>query len=283
VLDYRRWRTRDRYIVAFALAIAIHEVILALVRAPDAPPEREQVAATASITIETPRPARAPRPTPRPTPTVPPTPPPHATPPPHVTPAPVRQIAGRAKGRPARTHGGGAPHMTLAKSQSKPAASAAGAGAGTSSGNGSGTTPGAGGGQGGNGSGNGGNGNGAANADTPCGFVEFKPLGPPRYSSGTAVERIQAIVSFPDGHEEEVKFPYDWVYPNGEQSDPWSSTNLRKLNELGAQETPPPIALQTPPPGSDVGSYPPLVQYILNHSHANGTTLLHECPPQPRG
>ncbi len=194
----------------------------------------------------------------------------------------MRHVAAPAKGRPARTHGGGAPHVAIAKIPSSIPAAAAGIGAGTSTGNGLGSVPGTGAGAAGAGTGNAGNGNGSVNADTPCGFVEFKPLGPPRYANGTANERIRAIVSFPDGHEEEVTFPYAWVYPNGEQTDPWSNTNLKKLGELAPHETPPPIALQMPPPGSDTASYPPLVQYILSHSRENGTTVLQECP-KPRG
>ncbi len=279
MLDFRRWRDRDRLIVAFALAIALHEVILAVVHGPARPSENDAGAVATHITIQTPpptpRPGPTPRPTPTPPPTQPPTPRPRVTPPPHSTPAPVRQVAGRAKGRLAKTHGGGAPKPVAVKTVSVAVnTSTAGTGSGTSTGVGSGTTPGTGGGQGGEGNGNGGNGNGAVNADTPCGVVRFLPVDVPRYTSGTAYEKIGARVSFPDGHEERVTFPYQWVYPNGEQNDPWSRTNAKSEE---------PIVLQTPPPGSNVATFPPLVQYILSHTRSDGTTVLHDCPPQPRG
>jgi hypothetical protein len=273
VIDFRRYR--DRMIVACALAIALHEILIGVVHGPARPDDRESEAATTRIVFESPRPTPTPRPTPKPTPTPrptqPPTPEPRITPPPRSTPAPVQQIAGRAKGHPARRHGGGA-HKAIAKAATGTYANpkAAGSGTGTSVGHGSGSQPGTGGGNGGNGNGDTGNGNGAVNANAPCGFVEFRPHGPPRYSNGTATETIRATVSFPDGHTETAEFPYKWVYPNGEQSDPWSDTNLRKGDF--------PVNLQTPPPGSDVGSYPPLVQYILKHSDQSGFTDLPNCP-----
>ena len=273
VIDVQRYR--DRAIVAVAIAVALHEVFLGLLHGPTRANDRESEAVTTRIAIETarptPTPRRTPRPTPTPHPTPPPTPEPRLTPPPRSTPAPVQQIAGRAKGRPARRRGGGA-HKAIAKAPSGHYANphAAGSGTGSSTGQGSGDRPGVGEGLGGNGSGQTGNGNGAVNANTPCGFVEFRPHGAPHYSSGTASETIRATVSFPDGHTEVAEFPYKWVYPNGEQTDPWSDTNLRKGDF--------PIALQTPPPGSDIGTYPPLVQYILQHSSASGLTDLPECP-----
>jgi hypothetical protein len=267
VIDVRRYR--DRLIVAVAIAIALHEVILGLLHSPARPDNTESQAVTTRIAIETPRPT--PRPTPTPHPTQPPTPEPRLTPPPRSTPAPVQQIAGRAKGRPARQRGGGA-HKAIAKAPSGSYANpnTAGSGTGTSTGQGSGDRPGVGEGLGGNGTGQTGNGNGAVNADTPCGFVDFLPSEPPRYSNGTASETIRAKVTFPDGHAETVYFPYKWLYPNGEQTDPWSDTNLRKGDF--------PITLQTPPPGSNVGSFPPLVQYILKHSDPGGYTDLPVCP-----
>jgi hypothetical protein len=262
-------------IVAVAVAIALHEVLLGFWHGPTRPDDREREAPTTKIVFETPRPTPTPHPTPKPTPTPrptqQPTPPPRVTPPPHVTPAPVQQVAGRAKGKPAHRHGGGA-RKAIAKSKIGTYANphASGAGTGTSSGHGSGNVAGVGGGLGGNGSGDSGNGNGAVNANSPCGFVDFRPHGAPRYSNGTATEVIRATVSFPDGHTETAEFPYPWVYPNGEQTDPWSDTNLKK----GDFE----IALQLPPPGSNAGSFPPLIQYILKHTNGAGTTDLPPCP-----
>jgi len=270
VIDIQRFR--DRMIAGIALSIALHEVLLGLVHGPSRPHDTEAEAQTTRIVFETPRPTPKPRPTPRPTPTPqPPTPEPRVTPPPRSTPAPVKQIAGRAKGHPARRHGGGA-HKAIAKAVTGTYANphAAGSGTGTSTGHGAGVAPGSGGANGANGSGDVGNGNGAVNANTPCGFVDFRPHGAPRYNNGTATERIRATVTFPDGHTETEEFPYNWVYPNGEQNDPWSDTNLKKGDFS--------INLQTPPPGSDISSYPPLIQYIIKHSDASGFTDLPPCP-----
>ncbi|GAC1578814.1 MAG: hypothetical protein NVS3B7_12550 [Candidatus Elarobacter sp.] len=273
VIDLQRARTR--MIVAFALAIALHEILLGAVHGPARPRDTESEAATTRIVFEKPRPTPkpTPRPSPTPRPTPPPTPEPRITPPPRSTPAPVQQVAARAKGRPAKHRGGGAHKAHVAKTKSGTYANpkAAGAGTGASTGQGSGNAPGTGGGLAGNGLGNAGNGNGAVNANTPCGFVDFKPTGAPRYSNGTAYEPIAATVTFPDGHSETANFPYKWVYPNGEQNDPWSDTNLRK-------DATAPAPMQAPPAGADVSSYPPLIQYIIKHTDASGFTLLPECP-----
>jgi hypothetical protein len=277
---FQNWRYRDRMILALAIAVAVHEVFLSLVHGPAHASDREDTARTTRVVFETPRPSPTPRPTPRPTPTPratprptpPPTPPPRVTPPPHSTPAPVQQVAGKAKGAPARHRGGGARHAIVAKAakgnHANPKAHGAGTGGGT--GRGSGAGAGNGGGAGGNGAGNGGNGNGAVNANTPCGVVEFKPTGAPRYDNGTAHEPIQATVTFPDGHAESANFPYRWTYPNGEQTDPWSDTNLKKGDF--------PITMQTPPPGTDVTALPPLIQYIVQHTGPTGYTDLPDCP-----
>jgi hypothetical protein len=272
VIDFGRYRTR--MIVAIAFAIALHEVILAFIHIPGPQRNTEDQAVTTRIAIETPRPTPrpTPKPTPTPPPTQPPTPEPRVTPPPRSTPAPVQQVAGRKKGRPAPHHGGGA-HKAIAKAPTGHHANpkAAGAGTGTSTGNGSGNVPGTGGGLAGNGTGEAGNGNGAVNANTPCGQVEFQPTGSPRYQNGTAYEPMSAKVTFPDGHQETANFPYRWVYPNGEQTDPWSDTNLRK-DPNG------PTPMQPPPPGSDVSSFPPLIQYIVRHTGPDGYTYLQPCP-----
>ena len=106
-------------------------------------------------------------------------------------------------------------------------------------------------------------------ATTPCGFVDFLPVRPPRFVLDTVWETIRASVSFPDGHRETAVFPYSWVYPNGEMTDPWSATNLRHPDFA--------VTLQLPPPGTDVTTYPPLIQYVLKHTDANGYTNLAEC------
>jgi hypothetical protein len=273
VIDLRRYR--DRMIVAVALAIGSHEIALGLLHGPDHTADTERDAVATRIVMETPRPTptprRTPKPTPTPQPTQPPTPQPRITPPPHSTPAPVQQIAARAKGHPARHRGGGA-HKAIAKAPTGTYADphAAGAGTGSGPGNGSGQAPGTGGGLGGTGSGNTGTGNGAVNANSPCGFVDFKPTAAPRYSNGTAFEPVQATVSFPDGHTETARFPYVWPYPNGEQTDPWSDTNLKNPNFV--------TTLRFPPAGSDPSTFPPLIQYIIKHTDQGGYTDLPPCP-----
>jgi hypothetical protein len=278
VIDFRRYR--DRLIVAAAVAIAFHEILLGLVHGPARPSDTEDTGVTTKIVFEAPRspsPRPTPKPTPTPRPTPPPTPEPHRTPPPRSTPAAVKQIAARAKGKPARHHGGGARKVVAKTGTTGTYADPNAAGVGTSraTGVGTGPQPGAGGGQGGNGNGNQGNGNGAVNADTPCGFVDFKPTAAPRYSGTTASEPVEATVTFPDGHHESARFPYLWVYPDGEQTDPWSNTNLKNPN-FGD------ITLRFPPAGADPSTYPPLIQYILKHTNSGGYTNLQPCP-QSRG
>jgi len=267
VIDFRRYRVR--LIVALALAIALHEILLGLVHPPAPPSDREDTAVTTRIAIETSRPT----PTPTPAPTTPPTP--TVTPPPRVTVAPAPQVAARAHGRPAKHRAGGALRL-IAKAPSGLHANpnAAGSGNGSAAGSGEGDLPGVGGGLAGNGAGESGNGNGAVNANAPCGVVDFLPYAAPRYDKGTAYEPVQATVTFPDGHKETSRFPYLWVYPDGERTDPWSETNLKNPN----YET----TLQPPPPGSDRSGYPGLIQYILAHTDARGYTDLPECPKAGR-
>ena len=108
----------------------------------------------------------------------------------------------------------------------------------------------------------------------PCGVVWFVPSGAPRVVNGTAYERIKVRVSFQDGHTESAEFPYPWIYPNGEQTDPWSDTNLRR-------DVSTPTTMQLPPPDADVKTFSPLIRYVLLHTDANGYTNLADCK-QPR-
>ncbi len=105
----------------------------------------------------------------------------------------------------------------------------------------------------------------------PCGLVDFAPAAAPRYVNGTAYERLRARVTFPDGHTESAVFPYPWVYPDGERTDPWSATNLR----AGVST---PVALQMPPPGFDRSTLPPPLAYIVDHTDERGWTTLTSCP-----
>ncbi len=77
-------------------------------------------------------------------------------------------------------------------------------------------------------------------------------------------------MTFPDGHTESARFPYPWVYPNAEQTDPWSNTNLKDPDFV--------TTLRFPPPGTDPSTFPPLIQYILKHTDTGGYTNLQPCP-----
>jgi hypothetical protein len=261
-----------RYALAYALALALTALGLGLVRW-HAVDDREP--RPVAITLE-----RVPTPPPTPAPTAAPTPPP--TPAPRVervTPAPVPQRAAPHRSvvapgsRPAPAPAIAAPVVALAvspaPSAAAPAAAApmAGAGPGGAAGSGSGTGPGAGSGAP---AGSGGNGTGAVNADIPCGYVEFAPDDVPRVVRGTAYERIRATVHFRDGHTEAAVFPYAWIYPNAEQSDPWSDTNTRLHPDAR-------VPLQFPPAGTDTRRFSPLIRYILDHTQPSGTTVLEEC------
>jgi hypothetical protein len=268
-----------RWIIAFALSVALNEIAIGFLRLPPSAPEPPPVKPILVVLERSqPTPRPTPHPTPRPTP--PPTPPPVVHVPPRATIAPVPRVAAaKAAGVKSPVHGG-APakpvhhfknfdiYEQLAKNRLGRAAGVSGTGAGT----GVGALTG---GENGTGAGNGkaGTGTGTVNATTPCGEVVFNVRGAPEYHNGAATERITATVQFPDGHTETDTFPYTWTYANGERDDPWSSTNLAKQNVD--------IPLVFPPAGSDTSAYPPLIRYILEHTRPNGTTVLEPCPNQP--
>jgi len=270
---------RRRWIIAVALSIAINEIAIGLLRAPGPAPEPPPVKPTL-VVLERPRPTPRPTPAPTPRPTPKPTPPPVVHVPPRATIAPVPQVAAaKAAGVRSRVHGGALAkpihhfknfdvYQQLAKSGLGRAAGVSGTGTGLGVGAASG------GGANGTGAGNGesGTGTGGVNANTPCGEVLFNVRGAPAYHNGAATERITATVQFPDGHTETDTFPYTWTYQDGERDDPWSSTNLANHNLQ--------VRLIFPPPGTDTTSFPPLIKYILDHSRANGTTVLEDCPNQ---
>jgi hypothetical protein len=104
----------------------------------------------------------------------------------------------------------------------------------------------------------------------PCGYVEFKPWSAPRFVNGTAHESIAMTVHFRDGHTESEKIPYDWVYPDGERTDPWSHTNLQRGDFA--------VPFQFPPPGFERSKLPPLVAFVVDHTSIGGFTDLPVCP-----
>ncbi|GAC1407833.1 MAG: hypothetical protein NVSMB64_15180 [Candidatus Velthaea sp.] len=276
---------RRRWALALAGSIAINEIAIGLFGLPNDEKPEAPPAATL-VMLER-------RPTPRPTvpPTPKPTPPPVVRVPPHATPAPVAQTAAkRAAGVKAPTHGGRPSPERVAKPKLDVYTLLAHTGLGRAkgiagTGTGVGTGAAAGGGDAGTaaGAGTSGNGSGAVNANKPCGDVTFNIKGAPKYVSGTAYENVYAIVSFPDGHTETAFFPYKWVYPDGERTDPWSNTNLKEHPGDDYE-----IVAQTPPPGSDISGYEPLIRYILVHTGPDGHTNLGSCPnagpppPPPR-
>jgi hypothetical protein len=100
--------------------------------------------------------------------------------------------------------------------------------------------------------------------------VFFRPNAPPAIRpDGSRSERIVAIVRFADGHSESATFPYQWIYPGGEQNDPWSATNLHR----GDFDVP----VVLPPAGADRTTFPPLIRYILDHTNPKGFTTLSHC------
>jgi hypothetical protein len=107
----------------------------------------------------------------------------------------------------------------------------------------------------------------------PCGFVDFRPVGPPRYEAGIAYERIRATLHFQDGHTESAAFPYYWVYPNAEQTDPWSATNLKRVDLS--------VTLQFPPALFDRSTLEPVLAFLIAHTDALGYTTLKDCRAVP--
>jgi hypothetical protein len=240
-----------RFAIAVPLAIVLTLLLVALGRwhQPARTPER---VAVATVVLE-----RAP-------PTPPPTPAP--TPLPRVTAAPVPQRAGPAAVRaqtPAR-----APKAATAPKAPAPSSIAAAPGAGLGAAPGSGAADA--GDTGDVGAGTGGTGTDAVNADAPCGYVDFIPEGPPSMRGSTSYETIRATVRFPDGHQESDDFPYPWIYPDAADTDPWSARNVRVANLT--------VHAQLPPSETDASRFSPVIRYILDHTRADGTTVLQECP-----
>ncbi len=247
-----------RYAVALPSAIVLTVVFFALgFLRPPAPAGDVHPDVTA-IVLE--RRAPVARPTPPP--------PPPVRPP--LRPVAVAEVPQRAAPRAARTPGGAPAPLAPARQTalaSVPVAAAPAAGSGT--GPGSGPGPAAGPGDAGP-AGTGGTGTAAVDADAPCGAVDFIPDQAPRRAGGTAYETIRATVHFPDGHTASDVFPYVWVYPDATDTDPWSPRNLRDPDF--------PARAQLPPPGADLRRYPAVIRYIIEHTRADGTTVLQECP-----
>ena len=252
--------------MALALSIAIHEILAGLISTASSPvpPQREVVARVELVRIQI-------HPSPKPQPTPP--PPPRVITRSHVvaalqTPRVTTAVAG-ASARKEIVRAAGAPRpRPPVVAQTKPVwdlpVGGRGAGAGVNSGAGSL-------GNGGNGPGTGtsGSGSGASSGSEPCGFVTFQPergsLYDPR-TGGFWVD-IRMSVRFPDGRSDSIMLDYPFYYPN-EASNPWSEQNLGDRSS---------IPFQFPPPEKRADE-PPLVQYVVAHTTAEGYTLLKDCP-----
>jgi hypothetical protein len=247
--------------VAFAIAIAIHEIIAGLIPRTNSPPEREVVSRFEIVHITV-------RSIPTPTPPPPPKPPrviSHARIIAPVEPRIVAQTTTGASARRETVHRQGAARPKPPKfSNTKPIwdipVGAQGAGAGKASGAGS-----VGNGGNGTGAGNAGSGNGAAAGNEPCGYVEFVDPHGAKFDPQTRgywVD-VQMSVHFPDGHVETVLLDYPWYYESAPQN-PFQNQSA-------------PMLFQWPPADKRDGE-PPLVQYVMQHSAQPGITLLKDCP-----
>lgn len=111
--------------------------------------------------------------------------------------------------------------------------------------------------------------NDAASSDEPCGFVEFSDPHGSRYdrSTGGFYVDIRMSVHFADGSQQSLILDYPWYYAS-ENANPWSAQNVKDPNF--------PTRFQSPP-AAKIGGEPALVQYVAQHSTADGMTLLHDC------
>jgi hypothetical protein len=233
-------------VVAFAVSIALHEIVAGFIPAAVPPPEpsREKVSQMTIVRL-TPRPSPTPKPTP--------TPPPKYV---HYSavasaPAPreVTHRAAQARPRIPETH-------AIPTSAAPVPTGGQGAGAGDAA-------PGAG------SPGTGGTGNGAG-VTAPCGAVTFSDPHGSHFDSGTRgfFVDIRLTVHFPDGHAESQILDYPFYYAS-EATNPWSERNRSNPDF--------PTLLQRPPEALAAGE-PPLVQYVVQHTSSDGFTLLDDCP-----
>lgn len=107
---------------------------------------------------------------------------------------------------------------------------------------------------------------GAPAAHEPCGEVDFSPNGNATTDkTGRVWEYVALIVHFPDGSEQNVDLDYPFYYPSEDQ-DPF----IKGHDTI-------PATFQFPPP-NQAPNEPALVQYVIQHTSADGYTLLHDCP-----
>lgn len=249
-------------LLAFALSLAAHEILAGWFPATEPLQPRESIARVTLARIEV-RPS--PSPTPAPSPAV--VASAHA-----IAPAQTRTVAYAVSGVSSRKevlrHAGAARPRPIVVSHAKPVwdipTGAQGAGAGTGADAGSLGTGGT-----GTGTGTAGKGGGSGSGSEPCGFVTFarvhKTIDP---GTGRVWLDVRLSVRFPDGHTESAMLDYPFYYPS-EADDPLSERNL---DNPGV-----PMDFQQPPPDKR-DAEPPIVQFVMKHTHPEGYTLLRPCP-----
>ncbi len=259
---------RRRFVFAFAIAIALHEIAAGIL-----PWHRQTIPVTPAETItiaKVIRIERRVRPTPKPA--------------PKRTPAPIvhAKLIARTQVKPRIVNPGNpSPHRAVRRiASARPSVRTkyhsraarihvptGGHGAGTSV-----TAPadtggvgpgGAGTGESGSGEGSGG----AVAAHEPCGYVDFEPTQMARVDqpTGRVWEYVAIAVHFPDGTEQTLPLDYAFYYPS-EAVDPF----LKGHENI-------PATFQFPP-ADQRADEPALVQYVMQHTTADGYTLLHDCP-----
>lgn len=245
-----KYQDLRRLAIAFACALALHEVAVSLIPAPK-PITTQDEPIVARVTIA--RILRTPRPSP--------------------TPAPLHRLTtsqapAGAHARIERVKAAGARRPTPPKVvYATPDVSipTGGQGAGAQNGQDSGSLSDV----NGNGNGAGDAGNGSGNASAPCGAVDFESTGQARYDAQTGdYERnnILATVYYTDGSSERIPLDWTWHYKS-EDVDPFASSS--------------PMLFQFPPL-QQRPTEPPPIQYIIAHTTADGRTRLNDhCPNIP--
>ncbi|HTV93624.1 MAG TPA: hypothetical protein VMG98_12990 [Verrucomicrobiae bacterium] len=245
-----KYQDLRRLAIAFACAVALHEIAVAFI--PLQRPIEDQEESVAHVTIA--RIVRRPTPAPTPTPA-----------PVHLSAVSQTTAGLRARVEPVK-HAGAKRPTPPKVVYATPDASiptggqAAGAQNGQDAGSLSSVN--------GNGNGTGDSGNGNANSSIPCGAVDFQAVGNAHYNPDTGFyerSNIVAYVHYSDGSLERVPLDWTWRYKS-EADDPFNpGSDALMYFEF------PPIAQRAIEPA--------IVQYIIQHTSASGATRLNErCP-----
>lgn len=253
-MPFRFKRGARRLLAATIVAFALHGAFAVFIPARRADPGPETVARIALARVE-----RRPNPTPSPTPTAASTPAPRSRPP---SSAPLTDV--RVLRAPAPRAGSMRP-IVRSTAQAQPELDVPAGGSGAGSGSLSGT-----GGGGASGSGGGDRGGGGTGGVQPCGFVTFSDPEGSRYDAATGgfYVTIAMTVHYANGDTASIALDYQWYYPS-EAANPWSRRNRDDPNF--------PTTFQQPPPDKR-DAEPPLVRYVMEHTSADGYTLLKACP-----